>query len=38
MVTFIRRRVLDGELMFGAGCVLGSSLTAEMAGRAGFDW
>ncbi len=38
MVTFIRRRVLEGELMFGAGCVLGSSLTAEMAGKAGFDW
>ena len=37
MVRFIRRRVLDGELMLGAGCVLGSSLTAEMAGKAGAD-
>ena len=38
MVNFIRRRVLGGELMLGAGCVLGSSLTTEMAGKAGFDW
>ena len=38
MVNFIRKRVLDGELMLGIGCVLGSSLTAEMAGNAGFDW
>jgi 2-keto-3-deoxy-L-rhamnonate aldolase RhmA len=38
MVNFIRTRVLDGEPMLGIGCVLGSSLTAEMAGRAGFDW
>ena len=38
MVNFIRKRVLDGEIMVGIGCVLGSSLTAEMAGKAGFDW
>jgi 2-keto-3-deoxy-L-rhamnonate aldolase RhmA len=38
MVNFIRKRVLSGELMLGIGCVLGSSLTAEMAGKAGFDW
>ena len=37
-MNYIRRRVLGGELMVGVGCVLGSSLTAEMAGRAGFDW
>ncbi len=38
MVRFIRKRVLDGELMLGVGCVFGSGLIAEMAGNAGFDW
>jgi 4-hydroxy-2-oxoheptanedioate aldolase len=34
----IRQRVLKGELMAGTFLNLGSSLTAEMAGQAGFDW
>jgi 2-keto-3-deoxy-L-rhamnonate aldolase RhmA len=34
----IRQRVLSGDLMAGTFLNLGSSLTAEMAGQAGFDW
>jgi 2-keto-3-deoxy-L-rhamnonate aldolase RhmA len=34
----IRERVLSGELMGVTFLNLGSSLTAEMAGQAGFDW
>lgn len=37
-MNFIRQRVLAGELMAGTWLGLGSSLTAEMAGAAGFDW
>jgi 4-hydroxy-2-oxoheptanedioate aldolase len=37
-VKSIRRRVLDGEILVGTWLVLGSSLTAEIAGNAGFDW
>ncbi len=37
-MKFIRKRVLDGEIMFGVAAQLGSSLTVEMIGRAGFDW
>ncbi len=37
-MKFIRDRVLSRELMFGAGAQLGSSLTVEMIGAAGFDW
>jgi len=37
-MNFIRDRVMRGEPMFGLSCVLGSSLTVEMAGKAGFDW
>ena len=37
-MKFIRERVLRGELMAGAWCNLGSSLTAEMAARIGYDW
>jgi len=37
-MEFIRERVLKGELMFGVGAQLGSSLTVEMIGAAGFDW
>jgi 4-hydroxy-2-oxoheptanedioate aldolase len=33
-----RERVLAGELLAGTFINLGSSLTAEIAGRAGFDW
>lgn len=37
-MKFIRERVLSGETMFGVAAQLGSSLTVEMIGRAGFDW
>ena len=37
-MNFIRDRVLQGELMFGLGANLGSSLTVEMIGKSGFDW
>jgi 2-keto-3-deoxy-L-rhamnonate aldolase RhmA len=37
-MKWIRERVLRRELMGGTFLNLGSSLTAEMAGRAGFDW
>jgi 4-hydroxy-2-oxoheptanedioate aldolase len=38
MVNFIRSRVLNNELLFGLIMNLGSSLTVEMAGAAGYDW
>jgi len=37
-MKWMRERVLKGELMGGTFLNLGSSLTAEMAGSAGFDW
>jgi 4-hydroxy-2-oxoheptanedioate aldolase len=37
-MKWIRDKVLDGDLMAGTFLNLGSSLTAEIAGRAGFDW
>lgn len=37
-IKSIRQRVLDGEILVGTWLVLGSSLTAEIAGNAGFDW
>lgn len=37
-MKFIRERVLRNELMFGIGAQIGSSLTVEMIGAAGFDW
>ena len=37
-MQFIRERVLAGEVMLGMGANLGSSLTVEMIGAAGFDW
>ncbi len=37
-MQFIRKRVLAGEVMLGVGANLGSSLTVEMIGAAGFDW
>lgn len=37
-MKFIRDRALRRELMFGVGAQLGSSLTVEMIGAAGFDW
>lgn len=37
-MKFIRRQTVARERMIGTWCNLGSSLTAEMAGSAGFDW
>lgn len=37
-MQFIRKRVLAGDVMLGLGANLGSSLTVEMIGAAGFDW
>ena len=34
----IKQRVKNGDVLAGAWMVLGSGLTAEIAGRAGFDW
>ena len=34
----IRHKVLDGQLMTGTFLNLGSALTVEIAGNAGFDW
>jgi len=34
----LRRRVLDGETVYGAFLQLGSPFAAELCGRAGFDW
>ena len=33
-----KERVLERELLGGTWCSLGSNITAEIAGRAGFDW
>ena len=37
-MKFIRERVQSGEFLAGTWCNLGSSITVEMAGNAGFDW
>lgn len=37
-MNFIRPRVRAGAFLAGTWCNLGSSLTAEVAGLAGFDW
>ncbi len=37
-INSIRHRALDGEILVGTWLVLGSSLTAEIAGNSGFDW
>jgi 4-hydroxy-2-oxoheptanedioate aldolase len=37
-VKWLRERVLNRELLVGTFLNLGSSLTAEIAGNAGFDW
>jgi 4-hydroxy-2-oxoheptanedioate aldolase len=37
-MQFIRKRVLAGDVMLGIGANLGSSLTVEMIGAAGFDF
>ena len=38
MINFIRQRVLNQETLFGLIANLGSSLTVEMIGAAGYDW
>ncbi len=37
-MVFIYDRVAAGERLYGTWCNLGSSITVEMAGVAGFDW
>ncbi|MDR1828271.1 MAG: hypothetical protein LBR29_08070 [Methylobacteriaceae bacterium] len=37
-MDYIRERILKGEFVAGAWCNLGSPLTVEMAGVAGYDW
>ena len=37
-MTYIRKRVLDGELVSGMWCNLTSSISTEITARAGFDW
>jgi len=37
-LNYIRKRVLEGDLLFGIGATLGSSLTVEMIAQAGYDW
>lgn len=37
-MKFVRKEVLDGKLHFGMGANLGSNLTVEIIGGAGFDW
>lgn len=37
-MQYVRQRVLDGEVMLGVAASIGSSLTVEMIGAAGFDW
>ena len=37
-MTYIRKRVLAGELLSGTWCNLGSSISTEIAAQAGFDW
>lgn len=37
-MKWIRQRVISGEIVAGTWCNLGSSVSAKMAGQAGFDW
>ena len=37
-INSIRGRAKDGEILAGTWLVLGSALTAEIAGNSGFDW
>ena len=37
-MKFIRQRLLAGELLTGTWCNLGSEISAEITGDAGFDW
>jgi 2-dehydro-3-deoxyglucarate aldolase/4-hydroxy-2-oxoheptanedioate aldolase len=36
--TLIRRRILDGETLFGAWTDMASPMATEITGRAGYDW
>jgi 4-hydroxy-2-oxoheptanedioate aldolase len=38
MLKSLRKRLQDGEVLYGSWLNLGSSLTAEILARAGFDW
>ena len=38
LMKWLRKRVQNNEILLGTWLNLGSSLTAEMAGMAGFDW
>lgn len=38
MMPTLRERALRGDVLAGTWLVLASSLCAEIAGRAGFDW
>ena len=37
-MRYLRERALAGELLAGTFCNIGSHVTTEMAGHAGFDW
>ena len=37
-MKYLRQRALDGEILCGVFCSLGSPVTVEIAGLAGFDW
>lgn len=37
-INSIRKQALNGDVLVGTWLVLGSSLTAEIAGASGFDW
>lgn len=37
-MKWLRQRVLKGDILFGVWLNLGSAISAEMAGRSGFDW
>ena len=37
-MKFIRERALNREILLGIGANLGSNVTVEMIGAAGFDW
>ena len=37
-MNYIRKRVLNGELVSGGWCGIGSSITVEIAGLSGLDW
>jgi 4-hydroxy-2-oxoheptanedioate aldolase len=38
VITGLKQRIQSGETLLGCWLTLGSSLTAELVGKAGFDW